>query len=129
MSQEVSRVRTDYLIYRWNGTAWQAITGAGVRIDVGPDGIAWVINAAGQVWQYDGRNFILRSGPAARDITVSQDGAVWIAAEGSDRAGGPVYRWDGTRWVAIDGLLTALSASRGSLWGVNRLGNIWMRRY
>lgn len=129
ISREVSRVATDYLIYRWNGTVWQQVAGAGVRIDVGPDGNAWVVNAAGQAWQYNGRNFILRSGPAARDITVGQDGVVWIAAEGTDRAGGPVYRWNGARWVAIDGLLTALSASRGRLWGVNRLGNIWMRRY
>lgn len=129
ISNEVSNVRTDYLIYRWDGRTWQLIRGAGVRIDVGPDGNAWVINAAGQAWQYDGRNFNLRAGPAARDITVGQDGAVWIAAEGTDRAGGPVYRWDGSRWKAADGLLSALSASRGRLWGVNRLGNIWMRRY
>lgn len=129
ISDEVSNVRTDYRIYKWSGRSWQIIGGAAVRIDVAPDGNAWVVNAAGQVWQYDGRHFVHRPGPAARDITVGQDGVVWIAAEGTDRAGGPVYRWNGRGWVAIDGLLSALSASRGRLWGVNRLGNIWMMRY
>jgi hypothetical protein len=37
--------------YRFNGSGWDAVNGGGVAISVGPDGMPWVINSAGQIFE------------------------------------------------------------------------------
>jgi hypothetical protein len=37
--------------YRFNGSGWDAVNGGGVAITTGPDGMPWVVNSAGQIFE------------------------------------------------------------------------------
>jgi peptidoglycan hydrolase-like protein with peptidoglycan-binding domain len=41
----------NYTAYKWDGSEWDASSGAGVRISIGQDGRPWVVTASGSVWR------------------------------------------------------------------------------
>jgi len=46
-----------YGIYRLKGGRWDPVTGSGVRIDVDSRGAAWVVNASGEIYHWEGSAF------------------------------------------------------------------------
>lgn len=76
--------RGNFDIYRFEGAAgWAKKPGNGLRIDVEPDGTAWVVNAQGGIYRWNGSAWDHIAG-GAKDIGVGSNGAVWII--GSDGA-------------------------------------------
>lgn len=40
-------------IYRWNGSNWQLITGAAVRVGASPDGWTWVVTKDDEIFRWN----------------------------------------------------------------------------
>lgn len=95
-----------YAIYRFNGSSWQEVAGAGVRIAVGDGGAVYLVNAHGMVYR---RANITSSNPSgthwtqltalannsfgnetgrATDVAVSRSGIAWVVgtADGNPMA-------------------------------------------
>ena len=45
-------IGADQGIYKWNGYGWDGFTGSGVRISVDHTGIVWIVNNAGNIYEY-----------------------------------------------------------------------------
>lgn len=95
-------------IYRYNAAtlAWTKMPGYAVRVDVDPQGNAWVVNAGGAVYRWNGSAWTSVAGVSARDIGIGGDGSVFVT--GADNA---IYRWSGTAWVKREGAGVSISVS------------------
>ncbi len=105
-----------YGIYRWNAAKnnWDQMPGGGVRIDVDPQGNAWIVNSEGSIYRWTGTTWQKMPG-AAKDIGIGANGAVWVV--GTDSG---VYQWIGIEWIKREGALTDISVdAKGLPWGVN----------
>ena len=81
----------------------------GTRLAVAPNGTVWVVQYSGQILKQDAfGNFQPVSGPAASDIAVGDDGAVFIIGPG-----GTPYQYTGTTWTLIPGLTNARRIAAG----------------
>jgi sugar lactone lactonase YvrE len=103
-------------VSRYDGSSWTtfdsedaAALGGGVfTVRQLPDGDVWVASAAGLA-RFDGSSWTDAGGPWGTwgaSVAAAQDGAIWVAAFGSDEAIG-VARFDGRSWVSYghsDGL-------------------------
>lgn len=106
-------------IYRLVNGAPQLMSGAATRITVDPNGVAWVVNAAGQIWRWTGSTWMQTVG-AAQDIGAGANGAVWVT--GPDKS---IHRWTGTTWIRMSGEGMSIAAdSSGWPWVANA-GNLW----
>jgi len=116
--------RRDAPIYRWTGSEWVKTNGYGSRISVAPDGSAWVVNAAGEIYHSTGQDQFERVPGTAADIAVGRDGTVWII--GFDTS---PYRWRGNRWERVEGSnATAIAVDRtGEPWIVSTSGDVYRR--
>ena len=125
----IARGSGGYSIHRFNGTSWQEIGGAAVRVAVGDDGSVFVVNAGGRVYERNGTTASNPSGTSwryrgdlapniwgnetgfATDVSVSQSGIAWVAGTASGvrstfiRQQQPnINGADGfSRWVKLDG--------------------------
>lgn len=94
-------------IQRWNGSSWDDKPGAAVKITVSADGVPWVLRADGSIWKWNGSSFDQSGGignygggsSCATAITVGFGNDAWIVTcnGGADN---PIYRWNGSAWVA-----------------------------
>lgn len=64
--------------YLFDEGNWVGVRGSGVRIDVDPNGIPWVIDHTNDIHQLIAGRWIQRNGEA-RDIGIGGDGSVWIS--------------------------------------------------
>mmetsp|Transcript_16459 Transcript_16459/g.14151 ORF Transcript_16459/g.14151 Transcript_16459/m.14151 type:complete len:374 (+) Transcript_16459:7464-8585(+) len=80
------------------------MSGAALRIAGGPKNKPWVVNAAGNVYQWNGQGWTHRSGVTAYDVGVSSNGDVWVT--GADKE---VYHYlpEQDVWNKIDGNVQA----------------------
>ena len=109
----------DAPIYRWNGNGFDRVPGAGSRIAVAPDGSAWVINTANEIYHSRGDRLERMPG-AATDVAVGSEGRVWII--GTDAG---IYHWNGNAWERVEGSGKAIAVDRyGDPWIVNSDGDI-----
>ncbi|HLH95091.1 MAG TPA: N,N-dimethylformamidase beta subunit family domain-containing protein [Xanthobacteraceae bacterium] len=120
-----------YGIYKWTGSEWQQVGGAGVRIAVDPRGNAWVVNRAGGIFQFDGGSWKQYPG-AGIDIGVGPDGSVWVvgtealptgpAWESWLPQGNGVFRWNGVdAWRQVRGGAVSVSVGPGGdAWVVDK---------
>ncbi len=105
-----------YGIYRFNHGSqnWDKIPGSAVRIDVDPQGNAWVVTSGNAIFRYNGSGFVQMPG-AATDIGIGANGTVYVV--GTD---GRPYLWNGSNWVQKDGVLASISVDpAGKPYGVN----------
>jgi len=103
-------------VSRYDGSSWKtfdaedarALGGGVFTIAQLPDGDVWVASAAGLA-RFDGSSWTDAGGPWGTwgaSVATAPDGAIWVAAYGSDEAIG-VARFDGRSWVSYghsDGL-------------------------
>lgn len=95
-------IGTDQRIRRLRDDAWEAISGAGVRIAVDPTGNPWVVNSAGQIWKYSGTAWSLLDGHAT-DISIAPNGSAFILGTTAVPGGFEVMRLNGAIWEHILG--------------------------
>ncbi len=115
-----------FAIHKWNGSNWNMVVGEGKRIDVGPLGRPWVVNASGEIWRGNaGGTYDLLPGQA-NDIGVGADGTVYIIGAYAVHGGFRVFKWNGSNWDATVGSGQRIDVSpQGIPWIVNSLGEIW----
>jgi hypothetical protein len=94
-------VGRDFEIQRLVGESWQKMPGAGTRIDVGPDGNAWIVRFDGSVQRFDGAQWVTVPG-SARDVGIGPDGSVWIVGRGGANEGQPML-WNGASFESVGG--------------------------
>ena len=71
--------------------------GGANRIDVDPQGNAWTVNGAHEIWRYTGSGWVKMPG-AALDIGIGSNGAVFVVGTAGD-----VYKWNGSSWDSRGG--------------------------
>jgi hypothetical protein len=109
-----------YEIYKYNGSAWNKISGGAERIAVDPFGMPWITTTSNAIYQYNGASFVLKPG-AAKDISVGSDGSIWCT-----NAGGSIFRWNGISWDTKSGAAANIGvAPDGNAWAVNANGEVW----
>jgi hypothetical protein len=114
-------------IYRFNGTSWQLMPGAGTRIAVAPDGNAWVVTSGQAIFRFNGTAWQQLPGGAS-DIAVGANGSVWIIG-----GGGAIYRLNVPatspgpyQWQQIPGGGTRIAVGPdGNAWLVNAAHQIF----
>ncbi len=110
-------------IYKWSAYGWWQIDGEATRIAVGPEGLPWVVNDAGQIFQCLGGTHWKQKPGLAVDIGIGSEGSVWICAKDSG-----IYRWTGETWQQIDGSGTRISVAPDGLpWVLHQSGAIFQR--
>lgn len=117
-----------YGIYSWDGNKWIESDGAGVRVDVDPFGVPWVVNSRGNIFRKNkGENWRKMPG-SAKDIGIGADGSVWIIEMTKTNGGYTIAYWDGDRWVRTDGGAVRIDVDpEGNAWIVNSYGEIFRR--
>jgi hypothetical protein len=117
-----------YGIYRWNGSNnWEKIPGSAVRLDVDPQGNAWVVNNSHNIYRFDGRGFVQMPGQA-NDIGIGANGTVWVI--GNDRPSPNdygIYRLGaGNTWTRMPGWAVRIDVDpQGNAWVINSTNNIF----
>jgi len=110
----------DDSISRWDGSAFQQVTGGAWRIAVDPNGKAWVVNRGNEIFRWNGSTWDLMPGKAI-DIGIGANGDVWVL----DVNGTP-FKWDGNNWRSIGGGATRIAVDpAGNPWVVNAGGQVW----
>ena len=69
------------------------ISGSAVKIAVGTDGNACVVNNKDHIYKYTGSNWKRMSG-ATKDIGIGIDGKVWIIGTNKEEGGYGIYRYN-----------------------------------
>jgi hypothetical protein len=108
---------------------WVGVDGGAVRIAVGPDGLPWIVNSAGNIFHRVNNNTAWQALPGtAQDIGVGADGTPWIIGTNGVPGGFGIYRWDGSSWIGIEGGGVQISVGGDGLpWIVNSAGSIFER--
>jgi hypothetical protein len=112
-----------YGIYKWTGSSWEQVAGAGVRIAADPRGNAWVVNRAGGIFEFGAGSWRQYPG-AGIDIGVGADGSVWVVGTRTARSGpewehrlpqgNDVFRWNGVdAWRQVRGGAVSVSVGAG----------------
>jgi|LauGreStaDraftv2_3_1035109.scaffolds.fasta_scaffold02418_2 hypothetical protein len=114
-----------YGIYRWASNNWQAISGAGVRIDVDGTGNPWMVNETGNIYRWVGSAWLQVPG-AAIDIGASA-GGVWVLGTAKVSGGYEIFRLTGTStWTKVTGGAMRIDVDpKGNPWIVNDAGNVY----
>ena len=116
-----------YGIHRWNGSGWDEVGGAAVRIDVDPTGNPWVVNDSGTIFKRVDNNWEQLPG-SAKDIGIGADGSVWIIGTNSYIGGYGIHRWNGSGWDEVGGAAVRIDVDpTGTPWVVNDSGAIFKR--
>jgi hypothetical protein len=111
--------------YLYDKGNWVGVRGSGVRIDVDPNGIPWVLDHTNDIHQLIAGRWVQRRG-AARDIGIGGDGSVWIVGTSEDDGGHRIYRWSGTAWNRVSGSSRQISVGPdGYPWTANSGGDIY----
>lgn len=133
-------VDTSDNIYRWEDIFYMAgvglpgdvlwgdrisqVDGKLRQISVGNADNVWGVNAANQIFRWDGRTWIQVPG-VLKQVSVGSDGSVWGL-----NPNGEIFRWTGGTWERIQGGLDHISvADSGLVWGVNLNGVVLTRSF
>jgi hypothetical protein len=126
-------------IYQLQGSTWvnRAGSGGANKIAVSPEGIPWVIDAAGGIFYWNGSSFVgLAAGGCATDIAVASktvhsagpNGDVWILGCTLDGSSYHIYELLlGTTWGEVSGTGNQISLSPfgGVPWVIGDIGQIF----
>lgn len=107
---------------------WRKYPGSGVRISVGPDGKAWVVNKQGFIFRSKGSRGWTRLPGRAKDIGVGENGQMWAIGTNKEGGGFGIYRFDARRrkYTKIPGSGTDISVDKsGNAWVVNSKNNLY----
>jgi hypothetical protein len=117
--------RGGYGIYTYTAQGWRKVDGAGVRIDVAPDGTPWIVNDDDEIYRLNNGSWQRMPG-YAKDIGIGADGSIWSIGTDGRTGGYGVYRFTGSAWQKQHGSGAQISVGPdGAPWIVNREGEIY----
>lgn len=100
-------------IHRWDASTnkWIPVAGGAVRIDVDPQGNPWVVNNAGDVFQWSNGGWNHKPGVKAVDVGIGANGSVFVV--GTD---GKAYKFGPNGWTDRGGsMLIAITVDRNGI--------------
>lgn len=106
-----------YHIYRRKNRSiiWEKSLGGGIRIDVGPNGLPWIVDNKNEIYRHSGGSagWIKIPGKAT-DIGIGGDGSVWIIGNTPENGGYGIYRYkqSNNSWEKIPGGAKRISVDR-----------------
>jgi len=133
--------QTNGSIYQLQGSTWVKQPGSAAQIAVSPEGVPWVVTAAGSVYFWDGSAFVKTGSGCVTSIAVGPTtapgatpvGDVWATGCTLATSGGyDIYQLrdkGGFSWVKMPGVATQISVSPdlGVPWVVRSSGHIYYR--
>ncbi len=115
----------DQGVFRWDGKTWIDMKGKAVRLDVTPEGNAWVVNEKGEIWRHDGRNWNRAAG-AAREIGIGPRGGIWVIGAQAVQGGFEIFRQVGANWQKVPGGGVRIDVDpQGNAWVISDGGDIF----
>jgi hypothetical protein len=116
------RQGNDYSIYKLQGSKWQKMPGAAVRIAVDANGAPWVLNsgkkifafAVGKWHEISGLGLDIGIGPAKAAAVVGSDAAIWVRDPKTSK-------WASTK---LKGMAVSVGA-KGGVWFINDKNDIY----
>ncbi len=138
----------NYYLFQWQNSKWvlrpgpatvlseieHFATAAGTQIAISPQGYPWIINNTGQVYYWNGAEFLLAPGNAcATSIAVgpnaygSKYGSAWIiGCDAFNDGNGTIYQLQGSTWVKQGTGANRIAVSpEGTPWVLDWTGNIY----
>ena len=106
---------------------WIPVAGGALRVSVASDGLPWVVNSSGGIFERWGNRWIHLPG-LARDIGNGGDGSIWVIGTTAVTGGYTIYRWAaGTGgWQQIPGSGVRIAVDpAGNAWVVRSSGTIF----
>ena len=118
------------IIYKFNGSTWDAANGSAVQVAVDPLGQPWVVNAAGQTWNGAGTpvNFtLLADTTLMTSIAIGSGGHVWGIGRDTLAGGNhSTYLWDGAKWTKTSAAAVSMAIQPdGTPWFVQGDGGVY----
>ena len=120
----VNTRRGGHNIYGLDEYGWFRIDGAGVRIDVDPQGYPWIINDDDEIFSFTATGWEKLPGKG-KDIGIGADGSVWVIGADERTGGYGLYQYNGLDWDRVRGSARQVSVGWGQPWVVNRDGEIY----
>ena len=113
-------------IHFWNGSDWDHVEGAAVKIAADTNGQTWIVNSAGQIFRRSGEGWELLPGLAS-EIAIGAEADVCCLSQGLLSDGGhSIHRWNGTDWDHIPGSATRIAVGpAGTVYVVNAQHDIF----
>ena len=83
------------IVNKWNEGDWKwvKLTGEGVRIAVGPKGVAWLVNKKNEIYRKKKTTWQKMPG-GAQDIGIGADGSVWVVGTDKQDHGSSIFKWN-----------------------------------
>ncbi|HAA91012.1 MAG: hypothetical protein CMM48_13995 [Rhodospirillaceae bacterium] len=112
-------------VFRYGKKFWSKFTGTGLRIDVDPKGVPWIVSASHKIYRFAGGKWDHLPGRAT-DIGIGANGAVWITGTDKVPGGHSIFRWDGKKWKRVPGGAVRIDVGPdGNPWVVNNKGHVY----
>ena len=109
----------DFGLYVLDDYGWLEVPGAGIRLDVDPDGYPWIINSEHEIWRLSHFGWERIPG-RAHDIGIGADGSVWVLGTTERRGGYEVFRYTGFGWQKVHGTGVRIDVDpNGVPWVIN----------
>lgn len=118
----------DFGLFVLDEFGWLEFPGAGLRLDVDPDGYPWVVNSDQEIWRLTAFGWQRVPGWAT-DIGIGADGSVWVLGVDEQRGGYDVYRYTGLGWQEVHGTGVRIDVGPdGVPWVINHDDHIFRLR-
>lgn len=115
----------DFGLWVLDDFGWREVPGAGIRLDVGPDGYPWVVNSDHEIWRLTPFGWDRVPG-RAKDIGIGADGSVWVLGTTERRGGFEIFRWTGFGWQKVHGTGVRIDVGPdGTPWVINHDDSIF----
>ena len=112
-------INNDFGLYVLDEYGWLEVPGAGIRLDVDPDGYPWIINSEHEIWRLSPYGWERIPG-RAHDIGIGADGSVWVLGTTERRGGYEVFRYTGFGWQKAHGTGVRIDVDPfGDPWVIN----------
>lgn len=115
----------DQNVYRWDGKTWVDMKNKAIRLDVTPEGYAWVVNDKGEIHRYANNGWNRVPG-TARDVGIGANGAVWVIGAQAAQGGFEIFRWNNGNWQKVPGGGVRIDVDpQGNAWVVSEGGDVF----
>jgi len=115
----------DFGLWVLDEFGWLEVPGAGLRLDVDPDGYPWVVNSEHEIWRLAPWGWERIPG-RAHDIGIGGDGSVWVLGTTEREGGYEIFRYTGFGWQKVHGTGVRIDVDPfGNPWVINHDDDIF----
>jgi hypothetical protein len=110
-----------------DGVSWTNLQGNAERIDVDPNGIAWIVDASNNIFRRHNNQWQSVPGKA-QDIGIGANSDVYVVGINAVPGGFGLYKWTGSGWMRQPrGVVRVSAGYKGHPWVIDNDGFIFRR--